>query len=126
MCFVNLAHHSVVFTKLYFIVVPLAFREALKASYGPVCVCLLPFLPGTQQDYFSQASFQLGGSSVFWPIECRQKRSCLVHISGPFSPLICHPDVEDSMETLWSRETEVVESLNDYVEQSSHHSHKSF
>ena len=40
MCFVNLAHHSVVFTKLYFIVVPLAFREALKASYGPVCVCL--------------------------------------------------------------------------------------
>ena len=63
----------------------------------------LPFLPETQQDYSSQASFQLGGSSGFWPIECRHKWSCLVQISGPFSPLICQPDVEDSMETLWNR-----------------------
>lgn len=75
MYFVILAHHSVVFTKLYFNIALLAFREALKTSYGPVCVCLLT---STSLSSWNTAGlffpgFQLGGSYGFWPIECRQK-----------------------------------------------------
>ena len=104
MYFVILAHHSVVFTKLYFNIALLAFREALKTSYGPMCVCLSA---STSFSSWNTAGLFFPGFLsvrwVIWVLANRMQAEVIMHsldfrpFLSPYLPALCR---EDSMETL--------------------------
>lgn len=76
MCFAILARHSIEFTKLHFIIIPLAFRETSKAGYGSVCVFTrLYFFFFLEHSWtiFPSLPFSKVGQLGSGQIECRQK-----------------------------------------------------